>query len=44
MTSVAQDRLAVLSEIGLVKQNKAPLGRLLASGNAERVLNDNYFS
>jgi hypothetical protein len=36
MTSVAQDRSAVLSEIGLDKQTKAPLGVLLASGNAEK--------
>jgi len=33
MTSTEQERSAVLSEIGLDRQNKASLGRLLASGN-----------
>jgi PQQ system protein len=33
MTSTAQERSAVLTEIGLDRQNKASLGRLLASGN-----------
>ena len=32
MTSTAEERSATLSEIGLDKQNKATLGRLLATG------------
>ena len=32
MTSTAEERAATLSEIGLDKQNKATLGRLLATG------------
>jgi PQQ system protein len=33
MTSTAERRSATLSEVGLDKQNKATLGRVLASGN-----------
>jgi PQQ system protein len=33
VTSTAQDRSDLMSEIGLDAQNKGPLGRLLASGN-----------
>lgn len=33
MTSTAQERSALLSELGLDSQNTAALGRLLASGN-----------
>jgi PQQ system protein len=33
MTSTAEDRSALLSKIGLDKQNRASLGRLLATGN-----------
>jgi PQQ system protein len=33
VTSLAEDRSALLSEIGLNSQNKASIGRLLASGN-----------
>jgi PQQ system protein len=36
MTSTAQERSAVLSEIGLDGQNKVSLGRLLASGTIGR--------
>jgi len=36
VTSTAQERSALLSEIGLDGQNKAALGRLLATGNIGR--------
>jgi PQQ system protein len=36
VTSIAEDRSALLSEIGLDSQNKAALGRMLASGNIGR--------
>jgi hypothetical protein len=44
MTSVAQDRSAAPSETGLEKKNKASMGRLLASENTGKVLNDDYFN
>jgi PQQ system protein len=33
MTSTAEDRSALLSKLGLDKQNRAALGRILATGN-----------